>query len=62
MNAATTWLAERTASLLPQTADTAAGCSCNFFYWSYCHNHELFDCTSCPPCNSGSCFGTGSRC
>jgi hypothetical protein len=59
MNAATTWLAERTASLLPQASDTAAGCNCSFRYWSYCHNHVHFDCHSCPPCNNGFCSATG---
>lgn len=62
MNAATTWLAERAASLLPQTSDTAAGCNCQFYYWSYCHNHTLLSCNSCPPCRGASCHGTGLRC
>lgn len=59
MNAATTWLAERTASLLPQASDTVAGCNCSFFYWTWCDGHTRQSCSSCYPCRAASCINVG---
>ena len=61
MNPATTWLAERAASLLPQASNAAAGCNCSYFYWSSCSHGSRFHCNECYPCRGVDCSYAG-RC
>ena len=57
MNSPTTWLAEKTASLLPQV--TAAACPCKqWYYYSFCEKKVRYSCFKCSGC-AATCTSVG---
>jgi hypothetical protein len=62
MSTGTTWLAERTASLLPKTSNPASGCTCSaFYYGSECVGGYIWEYVECVPCHI-SYTKTGTKC